>query len=149
MVKKFLYLVFFLGLTVNSYASIDWKQYDFFNNSGGLNNTFSTIAIDDKESSDLQNVILTTYGSFKTREGYDNINTSTLGASVICTGLKYFSPTSGSKFLIGVFDDDKIYKMDYASGPDGTWDDITGALSFAVGQNNLANFTTGQDTLII
>src|SRR3990167_7086224 len=148
--KKFLLstLIVF-GLCFNSSAEINWNKFEFFKNTGGWNNVFSTTAIADNESPDLQNVTLTTYGSFRTRDGYDNINTSSLGASVIATGLTYYTPSSGSEFLVGIFDDDKIYKMDYSGGPDGTWDDITGALSFAVDQNNLASFAVGEDTLIV
>jgi len=36
--------------------------------------------------------------------------------------------------------------MDYQSGggPDGTWDDITGALSFSVDQDDLSFFSIGE-----
>lgn len=149
MKKLFLTILLSLGLAANSQAAIQWQQFDYFKNTGGLNNAFSPIAAEDNESPDLQNVVFSTSGSFETRDGFDNINTTTLGASVIFTGTKYYSPISGSKFLVAVADDDKIYKMDYASGPDGTWDDITGALVFAIGQNNLASFAIGEDELII
>ncbi len=150
MKKRIILFLSILLFTINSFAAIKWLQYGYFQNDGGLNDAFSPIAIGDNEASDLQNVILSTYGSFKTRDGFDKLNSVTLGASVTCTGLKYYSPISGSKYLIGIFDNDKIYKMDYGvSGPDGTWDDITGVLSFVIGQNNLATFVIGQDTLII
>lgn len=145
----FLTILFIFMAISNSQAEIPWKSFEFFNNTGGLNNAFSTIAVADNEAVDIQNIVFTTSGSFETRSGFDNINTTTLGASVIATGLKYYKPTSGSEYLVGIFDDDKIYKMDYSSGPDGTWDDITGSLSFLVGQNNLASFAVGEDTLII
>lgn len=152
MIKKILlgsFLAFFL-ISSNAYADIKWLKQEFFNNSGGLNDSFSPIAIGDNEASDLQNVVFTTSGNWKTRSGYAKLNSSTLGASVVTTGLKYFALSSGTKFLVGVFDDDKIRKMDYgSSGPDGTWDDITGVLSFSIGKNNLASFAVGQDTLII
>src|SRR3990167_8031972 len=149
MKKLFLTTIISLCLAINSQAQIQWQPFEYFNNTGGLNNAFSTIAIEDDESPDLQNIVFTTSGSFKTRDGFDNINTTTLGASVIFTGVKYYSPSSGTKFLVAVADNDKIYKMDYSSGPDGTWDDITGSLSFSIGQNNLASFTIGEDELII
>ena len=95
--------------------------------------------------------LFTTSGNWKTRSGYAKLNTTTLGASVACTGLKYYKLVAGTKFIVGIFDNDKIYKMDYSGGggPDGTWDDITGSLSFAIGQDNLASFAIGEDTLII
>ena len=151
--KKILSLILgFILLVVNlSFAEIKWTTFNSFNNSGGLNDAFSAIAIEDNEAQDLQNIVLTTYGSFATRDGYEKLNSTTLGASVACTGLKYYAPTSGSKYLVGIFDNDKIYKMDYqvGGGPDGTWDDITGSVSFLIGQNNLASFAVGEDTLLI
>jgi len=141
----------FLLISSNAFAEIAWLRQDFFSNVGGLNDSFSPIAIADNEATDLQNVVFTTSGNWKTRPGYSKLNATTLGASVVTTGLKYYAQADGDKFLVGVFSDDKIRKMDYngTSGPDGTWDDITGALSFAIGQDNLASFAVGQDALII
>ena len=149
--------VLLLSLLISSpvFAEIKWERYDFFENSGGLNDGFSQIAVGDKEASDLQNVVFTTSGSFKTRDGYDRLSDprvtgTTLQSSISANGLRYFKPTSGSEFIVGVFSNDSIKKMDYgSSGPDGTWDDITGALSFSASANNLATFALGQDTLII
>lgn len=153
MIKKILALIIGIQLLscVNSSAEITWNRYEYFSNVGGLNNAFSPIAIEDNEASDLQNVIFTTGGNFKTRSGYAKLNSTTIGASVVCTGLKYYKPTSGTKYIIGIFDDDKIRKMDYSAGgaPDGTWDDITGSLSFSIDQNDLASFAIGEDILII
>ena len=152
MIKRILSLTLsFLLLASNSFAAIKFSRFDFFNNSGGLNDAFSPASIENNEAQDLQNIVLSTYGSFATRDGYEKLNSSTLGASITCTGLKYYAPTSGTKYLVGIFDDDKIYKMDYqvGGGPDGTWDDITGTASFLIGQNNLASFAVGEDTLLI
>lgn len=150
---KRLFSVFlaFLLITSNAFGGVSWSKFSYFDNIGGLNDAFSPIKIGDNEASDLQNVVFTTSGNWKTRGGTAKLNSSTLGASVICTGLKYYKPTSGTKYIVGIFDNDKIYKMDYSAGggPDGTWDDITGSLSFAIGQNDLASFTIGEDTLII
>ena len=136
-----------LLLTSNSFATVEWVQNSYFNNSGGLNNAFSPIAIEDGEAADLQNVVFTVSGSFKKRSGFSSVNA--LNPGVTC-GLKYIKFSGGTQYLVGVFSNDKIYKMDYGvSGPDGTWDDITGSLSFNVGQDNLSSFIIGQDTLII
>ncbi len=134
-----------------SSAEIQWERYSFLNNTGGLNDAFSSISVADNEATDLQNIVFSTSGSFGTRSGSAKLNASTLGASVACIGLKYYRPTSGTRYLIGVFDDDKIRKMDYSpgGGPDGTWDDITGTLSFAAGIDTIASFAIGEDTLII
>lgn len=142
------FLLFLISTT--AHAEVRWLKQEFFSNSAGLNDAFAPTAVADNEATDLQNVIFTESGSFKTREGYAKLNSSTLGASVVTTGLKYYAQADGDRFLVGVFSDDKVRKMDYAgsSGPDGTWDDITGALSFSIGQDNLASFAVGQDTLI-
>ena len=146
MKKLFIILSILLVATV-SFGAVNWSQYSYFKNTGGLNDAFSPIAIDDGEASDLQNIVFTVSGSFKKRSGFSEVNDLRSG---ITTGIKYIKFSDGTEYLAGVFDNDKIYKMDYgASGPDGTWDDITGACSFAVGQNNLAVFAAGQDTLII
>jgi len=149
--KKILTLLLILAITNPAFAAVKWTPFDFFANTGGLNDGFAPMAIADNEASDLQNIVLSTYGTFKTRDGYAKLNSLTLGASVICTGLKYYAPTSGTKYIVGIFDNDKIYKMDYqiGGGPDGTWDDITGLVSFLVSQNNLASFAVGEDVLMI
>ena len=147
MIKKLLIAFSILLIATTSYCATNWAQFSYFKNSLGLNDAFSPIAIADGEASDLQNVVFTVSGSFKKRSGFTETNGFKTGAT---TGIKYIKFSDGTRYLIGVFADDKIYKMDYgSSGPDGTWDNITGALSFAVGQNNLASFTIGQDTLII
>ena len=153
MIKKILCLALGVSLVVtHAFAQVAWIKYDFFNNAGGLNDAFSAIIIEDNESSDLQNVVFTTGGNFITRPGYEKLNSTTVGAGVSCAGLKYYEPISGSQFLVGLFDDNKIYKMDYSVGgsADGTWDDITGALAgFNITQNTLSSFAIGEDVLII
>ena len=145
-----IFLALFCSLTILS-ANVwaEWELFEYFDNSGGLNDAFSPIAISDNEAADLQNVVFTTSGNWKTRDGMDAItdttvtnSTSSSGPTVACTGLKYYRPTSGTRFIIGIFSNDTIKKMDYNSlGPDSTWDDITGQISFDVGQDDLASFT--------
>ena len=146
--KKLFLLLAFLSIQFTAKAEVLWKEYQYFNNSGGLNNGVSPLQIEDSEASDLQNVVFTTGGNWKTRDGFDNINTSSLGSSVDFIGVKYYRQADGTEFLIGVAEDDKVYKMDYSSGdPDGTWDDITGALSFSAAQDDLADFAIGENTV--
>ena len=151
MKKLFYSLLIGLLLISPAQSSIQWTRADYFDNAGGLNNSFSAFKVADNEAADLQNVVFTTSGSFKTRDGYAKINSTTYGASASATGLFFYKITSGSKWLVMVSDDDKIRKMEYVagSGLDGTWDDITGALSFNSGQNNIASFSVGEDILII
>lgn len=151
MMKKLLIIGLILLFVAPAQAEIRWQKFSFFKNSGGLADGFAPTAIENNQAADIQNIVLTTSGAFKTRDGFAKLNSSTLGAAVICTGLTFYKQADGTKFLVGVFDDDKIRKMDYDGGgdPDGTWDDITGSLSFSVGGTDLASFTVGEDILII
>lgn len=129
-------------------AATGWKRFDFFNNAGGLNNAFGPIAVADNEAADLQNVVLATGQNFKTRSGFTNINSATIGANTDCNGLIYYKQADADEFLVAVFSDDTVRKMDYSGGdPDGTWDDVTGGLSFSVTQNDLASFAIGEDVV--
>ena len=146
MTKKLSIILSILLITAVSFGAITWQRYSYFKNTGGLNNAFSPITIEDNEASDLQNVVLTTYGAFKTRGGFRTINSQKFGA---CTGIKYVKFSNGDKFLIGTFADDKIRAMAYdSSGPTGVWVDITSD-SINVGQNDLSSFVVAQDTLVI
>lgn len=147
--KVLSFLLSFLLFGNIASAGVNWQRGDYFNNVGGLNDTFSPIDIEANEAADLQNVVLTNGGAIQTREGFDNLNTTVLTGVV--TGLKYFKPTSGNQYLVGITDADTFVKMDYAVGgaPDGTFDDITGGASIAVTTSDLADFATGQDTLVI
>ena len=146
MIKKLPIIASILLIAAVCFGAITWQRYLYFKNTGGLNNAFSPIAIEDDEASDLQNVILTTYGAFETRGGFRTINPSKPGA---CTGIKYVKFSNGDKFLVGTFADDKIRAMAYdSSGPTGTWVDITSD-PINVGQNDLSSFIIAQDTLII
>lgn len=146
-ILKFTLLFFLLSFTC--FAETQWKEYPYFSNSGGLNDGVSPIAIADNEAAALQNVVFTTGKNFKTRGGFDNINTASLGSSVVFTGVKYYRQADGTEYLVAIADNDKIYKMDYSLGaPDGTLDDITGSLSFSATANDLADFAIGENTLI-
>jgi hypothetical protein len=142
-------LLFALFISPVCYSAVVWQPYYFVDNAGGLNDAFSEFKVSDNEAVDLQNVVFTTSGSFKTRDGFAKVNSSTVGATTVTNGLFFYNQSDGDQFLVSVFDDNTIRKMEATNGPDGTWDDITGALSFSVGQNNLASFAVGEDILII
>ena len=150
-IKIFTSLLLSFLLTTSCFAQPKWQRFDFFKLNGGLNDGFSDLDIADNEASAIKNVVLTTGGNIKTRDGYAKLNASTLGSSTVGTAGYYYRKANGDEWLVTIWDDDKIRKMDYevGGGPDGTWDDITGALSFNVGQNDLGDFVVGEDTLII
>ena len=130
MKRYILAFVLILSLVSPASAQVRWKRADLFLNTGGLNNAFSPIAIEVNEAADLQNVVISTGGSVLTRDGFSSVNSP---RAITATGLKFYEPTSGDRFLVGVFENDTILKMDYTSGGglDGTYDDITGSLTFS------------------
>ena len=109
---------------------------------GGLNSSFSPVNIQDNEASDLLNIDFDKFGSFIKRNGYDTLNTSAFNSGAKWTGLHWFEMSDGSKFLTGTCGS-KLAKMDDL---DGTWDDITGALT--VNTTALNTFRTYRDMTI-
>ena len=133
-------------------AQANWVSIDFFGLTGGLANGLDPTALKPNEASDLQNVVFSTSGGVQKRNGFARINASAACGSQAFTGLFMYKQADGDRFLVAVCANDTVVKMDYgggSSGPDGTWDDITGSLSFAVGNNEQADFATVQDVLVI
>jgi hypothetical protein len=145
-------LILLLSLSTKAYAG-DWQAIEFFDLTGGLNDGFDSISIANNEAQDLQNVVFTTGGAIKKRQGFTNINQSAISSTADFTGITFYKQADQDRFLVALTSDgatDAIYKMDYTgSGPDGTWDDITGSLSLSFSTDNQGDFTIGQDTLII
>lgn len=106
---------------------------------GGLNSTAGPLGLKDNESSDLQNIDFDKYGSILKRNGYATLNTASVTGSTSsatanqCDGLYWyeFPTTAGAttRNALSVFGG-KIYRMDDL---DGTWDDISGAVSITSG----------------
>lgn len=118
--------IVFSMVATNAYAQIEWQRFDYFSNAGGLNDAFSEVDIEDNEAADIQNIVFTTSGNIKTRDGFDNVNASTVGSTTATTAIQYYKQADGTEFLVSVWEDDKIRKMDYSgNAPDGTWDNIT------------------------
>ena len=136
-----------------STAAADPLQlYEFDKLTGGLNDSFDEVTIDPSEASDLQNVFFprAVNGAIASRPGYSRINSTALSGTPILTGTFFFKLVSGTRYLVSITTDDKVWKMDYdGSGPDGTWDDITGSLSFNVAQDDQADFAVAQDSVVI
>ena len=133
-----------------------WRSFEVFNFAAGLNDGSDPVSLEPGEASDLQNVVFTTSSAIKKRQGFSRINSAVEpSASGVTTGGTFFKLSSGTRYLIRLVNDatgDKIEKMDYGagtSGPDGTWDDITGATAIAVGNDNQGDFTQAFDTLVI
>ena len=108
--------------------------FAFNNFSGGLNSTSGPLGLNDTESSDLQNIDFNKFGSISKRNGYVALNSSATGARVVGDGIHWYElDVSGSltRFMIHVANS-KLFKMDSL---DGTWDDITGALTITAGNH--------------
>ena len=151
--KKFIivFLAIFICATT-AYAEITWQKFEFFDNDKGLNDGTSPENIDNAEASDLQNIVFLERGGWETRGGYTPVSSPLSYHGQACTGLTFFKQSDGTRFLVGIFADDKIRKANFDTGGgvnDDFEDDITGSLSFDVSQNDLASFTVGEDTLII
>lgn len=109
---------------------------------GGLNTTAGSLNLQPNEWSDLANCDFDRFGSILKRNGYSALNSSEFNSGERWTGLKWFELAAGTRYIVGTCGD-KIAKMDDL---DGTWDDITGALTITAG--NLTSFAIFRDTLI-
>lgn len=144
-----------LTITVQAQTAFPWTAFEFFQLNGGLNNGYDPTAIATNEASDLQNVVFTTGGAIRKRQGFGHINASAApSASAITTGGAFYKLSDGTRYLVRLVADtaDYIQKMDYGAGtagPDGTWDDITGATAISVSQDHQGDFAQAFDTLII
>ena len=147
-------LLLALGLLVTpAQAELNYRLYEFNKLTGGLNDSYNAVTIDASEASTLQNIIFPRQinGAFGKRPGFTRINSTALTGTPDCTGAFFFKLTDGTRYLVSLWSDDKVRKMDYlaGTGPDGTWDDITGSLSFAIGQDDHSSFTIAENQLII
>ena len=96
---------------------------------GGLNTNSGPLGLEENESPDLQNVDFDKGGSFKQRQGYTALNTTSISAGDQIDGLYWFI-TAAIKKPIAICNA-KAYRQDNDGNgdPDGTWDDITGAVT--------------------
>lgn len=141
-----------LAFLPSAQSATPWQLYEYDKLTGGLNDSFDAITLAPSEASDLQNIIFprAINGAIASRPGYSRINTTALSGTPDCTGLFFFKLVSGTRYLVSIWTDDLIRRMDYTgAGPDGTWDDITGSLSFNVGTDDQADFAVAQDSVVI
>lgn len=102
------------------------------NFNGGLNSTAGPLSLNNTESSSLQNIDFSKFGSILKRNGYTALNTSAISGSAQSDGLWWYEFISSGAYLSKLIDvtNGKLYKMDDL---DATWDDITGALTITAG----------------
>lgn len=122
------------------------KSYPFGykNFGGGLNSTFGPLTLKESESSKLQNVDFDRSGSILKRNGYSRLNSSAFNSGAAWTSLHWFELSTGTDYLMGTCGN-KLGKMDDL---DGTWDDVTGALTITAGNNNHFQWATFLDTAL-
>lgn len=140
-------------LATQALAETPWALYEFEDLTGGLNDSFNAVTLKPNESSNLDNIIFprAVNGAIASRPGYTRINSTALSGTPTCTGTTFFKLTSGTRTLVSLWSDDKIRSMDYTvgGGPDGTWDDITGSLSFSIGADDQSDFAIAENLLVI
>lgn len=128
-------------------SEVAYQYINKFEMTGGLNTVSSSIFLKPGEFRDVQNIDYFPIGGFSKRNGYLYLNTSPVGSSA-CTGLymgRYF--LSGGTNLAYLVSGTKIYKM--TSVLDGTWTDITSALTITAGNNNIWNFAMLNDIAVL
>lgn len=107
----------------------------------GLNTVKSGIRIDPNEFKDCQNIRYKPVGGFSWRQGYTTLGNNPGQAA---TGLYMARFSSGTSVAFRTRST-LIEKMDAL---DGTWDDITGAVSLTSGQDNVVSFAILNDIVI-
>ena len=77
---------------------------------GGLNTNSGPLGLEENESPDLQNIDFDKGGSFKQRQGYTALNTSSVDAGQPIDGLHWFITASIKKPIMVC--NSKVYRMD-------------------------------------
>jgi len=116
------------------------------NFAGGLNTTGGPLSLNNSESSDLRNIDYNKFGSILQRNGYSTLNGSAITNDPQIDGLHWFEYDSAgtlTRKAIAVADG-KFWKMDDL---DGTWDDITGALTITA--TNLCDFDSWNNKVFV
>lgn len=117
---------------------------DFYENTVGLTTMNSGIRVPNGAAKDLKNINLFPIGGFSSRNGYVRLNGTAFNSGAIMTSLYEAGQSSGTRLLIGT-GGNMIAKMDSL---DGTWDDLTGALTLTAGENNLWSWAILNDIAV-
>jgi hypothetical protein len=114
---------------------------DVYSITDGLNTIKSGVRIGPTELKNCQNIRFRPVGGFRWRQGYSTLGNQPNAAATGLYMARFSTPTNVAFRTQGT----KIEKMDNL---DGTWDDITGAVSLTSGQNRLFSFAILNDIVI-
>lgn len=114
---------------------------DVYDITDGLNTVKSGIRLTPKEVKDCQNIRYFPIGGFMWRPGYTTLGNNPGQAA---TGLYMGRFSSNTNILFRTWST----KVEYMSSLNGTWNDITGALSLTSGQDNTFSFDILNDIVI-
>jgi hypothetical protein len=123
---------------------LESQPIDFYGVTDGIDTISSSLRLTNTKWRDAQNVNYFPIGGFSWRQGYEELNSSPVSADAV-TGLymaRFSTPANVAFMTCGT----KLYKMDSL---DGTWDDITGAVTITAGKNNLWNFASLNDIVVL
>ena len=140
-----------VGCLIVSMASSAWaiaessRRFRQFDNSHGLNDKSSPMAIEDGESPDEQNVVFTVDGAVQKRKGHSKFNATSIPGNESITGMAYFRQSNGNDWLVCTSTNSNVYT---STNQSGTLTRISGVASWATSANNLSAFDTARDLFI-
>ena len=154
----FIIITYILFLsTTNADAQTKWIKFSYFENKLGLNDNLSTTEIDDKEATDIQNVIFDTGGAIRKRYGYTSLPIGVkvaTGATVCVNGITFYEKADGTQQLVALANNDGhpwLMRKEYSAGPvGGNWFDINNGIfdSITYTNNTKPDFAVAEDKLL-
>jgi hypothetical protein len=135
----FKYIKFALIIAFGLYSPVQaQKQVErFFNNTEGLVDRYSQLAVSQNSASAINNIMFDDRGQLSKRDGYTKNNAAALAGAAV-TGIGY--QTSGSNSYYTVVSGSQIYRTGYSLG--GTYTNITGTVTLTNANTNIIQFTT-------
>lgn len=118
-------------------AAVSGQIKDYFNSVSGMDTMSSSVSLGVEKFRDAQNVNLFPIGGYSWRNGYTELNTSTVNSGAVINGL-YMARYSTGNIAVAVAGD-KIYSM--PSNLNGTWTDRTNGVTLSTG--NTVNYSFG------
>lgn len=104
----------------------------YFDASGGLVTSKPLSNLEDNESPNLRNVIITTGKGIQKRNGNSVYNATAMSSGAPITDVFYYKQSGGTEYLMAIAGS-SIFKSEM----DGVMDDITGAVTISSSANNL------------